>query len=153
MMVLNSGVPTISVSDDEFESEEDTDNHYPRRPHNGTFIPTKPSPIFPPPPFSVLSPPQRQELVEQMRQEIADLRRTSAEAVSTSIRLSEQLANANLEVSRSREAVRDLEDMLQDEAAKRKESEKIRTVEVERRRAAEDALSSTIRSPARVRAT
>lgn len=153
-MSINDGIrngPTIS--DDDYESEEDTDDRHHRRSGTGVFVPTKPSPIFSLPPFSVLTPPHRQELLEQMRQEIATLRRTSAEAVSTSIRLSEQLANANLEVSRSREAVRDLEDMLQDEAAKRKELEKLRALEMDRRRAAEDALSSTIRSPTRVRAT
>ncbi|KAF8910157.1 hypothetical protein CPB84DRAFT_1623611, partial [Gymnopilus junonius] len=82
----------------------------------------------------------RDDIIEHMRQEIATLRRTSAEAVSTSIRLSEQLANANLEVSRSREAVRDLEDMLQREASARKEAERGRDLEMERRRAAENAL-------------
>ncbi|KAF9486568.1 hypothetical protein BDN70DRAFT_21478 [Pholiota conissans] len=141
-----------TVSDGEYESEDEMNRRYQRRPGgSAVFIPTKPSPIFALPPFSALSPPHRDDLLEQMRQEIAALRRTSAEAVSTSIRLSEQLANANLEVSRSREAVRDLEDMLQDEAAKRKEAEKLRGIEVERRRATEDALSGTVRSPTRVR--
>lgn len=156
-MEVDSGIrngPTVS-DEEEYESEEDVNHRYQRRPGgSAVFIPSKPSPIFALPPFSVLSPPHRDrdDLLEQMRQEIAMLRRTSAEAVSTSIRLSEQLANANLEVSRSREAVRDLEDMLQDEASKRKEAEKLRGVEMERRRAAEDVLSGTLRSPTRVRA-
>lgn len=94
--------------------------------------------------------------MEHMRQEIATLRRTSAEAVSTSIRLSEQLANANLEVSRSHEAVRDLEDMLQEETSKRKEIERQKEVEQDRRRAAEQALSelqiSSRGSPTQARA-
>lgn len=90
--------------------------------------------------------------MKQMREEIATLRRTSAEAVSTSIRLSEQLANANLEVSRSREAVRDLEDMLQTEITKRTEAERLRDIEAERRRAAEQALNGIVsRSPTRPR--
>jgi septal ring factor EnvC (AmiA/AmiB activator) len=101
------------------------------------------------PPFSVLGQ-TREDVIEHMRQEIATLRRTSAEAVSTSIRLTEQLANANLEVSRSREAVRDLEDMLQDEANKRKDAERMKELEMERRRAAEHALGTlTLRSPNR----
>ena len=87
-----------------------------------------------------------------MREEMATLRRTSAEAVSTSIRLSEQLANANLEVSRSREAVRDLEDMLQTEITKRSEAERLKDIEAERRRAAEQALNGMVsRSPNRPR--
>ena len=90
--------------------------------------------------------------MKQMREEIATLRRTSAEAVSTSIRLSEQLANANLEVSRSREAVRDLEDMLQSEITKRSEAERLKDIEAERRRAAEQALNGIVsRSPTRPR--
>ncbi|KDR85753.1 hypothetical protein GALMADRAFT_109196 [Galerina marginata CBS 339.88] len=131
-----------TVSDDEFESEEEMIPHYGRRQtHSGAFIPTRPSPIFSLPPFSALDQ-NREDVVEHMRQEIATLRRTSAEAVSTSLRLSEQLANANLEVSRSREAVRDLEDMLQNEASKRKDAERIKDQEIERRRAAEHALGS-----------
>lgn len=76
-----------------------------------------------------------------MREEITTLRRTTTEAVSTSMRLSEQLANANLEVSRSREAVRDLEDMLHSETTKRCEAERLKEIEIERRRAAEQALN------------
>ncbi|KAF8971740.1 hypothetical protein BDZ97DRAFT_1753001 [Flammula alnicola] len=149
-----SNGPTIS--EDEYESEEDMNHGYHRRdamPGHIAFVPTRPSPIFSLPPFSALSQ-NREDVIEHMRQEIATLRRTSAEAVSTSIRLSEQLANANLEVSRSREAVRDLEDMLQDEAVKRKEAERLKDLEMERRRAAEHALSSlSIRAPNRVRTT
>ncbi|KIM47482.1 hypothetical protein M413DRAFT_22142 [Hebeloma cylindrosporum] len=104
------------ISDDDANSDEDMDRGYKhRQSHPGAkhtaFVPTKPSPIFSLPPFSALGQ-TREDVIEHMRQEIATLRRTSAEAVSTSIRLTEQLANANLEVSRSREAVRDLEDML-----------------------------------------
>lgn len=142
------------VSDDDANSDEDMDRGYKhRQSHPGAthaaFIPTKPSPIFTLPPFSVLGQ-TREDVIEHMRQEIATLRRTSAEAVSTSIRLTEQLANANLEVSRSREAVRDLEDMLQDEANKRKDAERMKELEMERRRAAEHALGTlTLRSPNR----
>ena len=109
---------------------------------------TRSSGCFELPAFSTLE----QNRVKQMREEIATLRRTSAEAVSTSIRLSEQLANANLEVSRSREAVRDLEDMLQSEVTKRNEAERLKDVETERRRAAEQALNGIVtRSPTRPR--
>ncbi|KAH9486255.1 Forkhead box protein J2 [Psilocybe cubensis] len=140
------------VSDDEFESEEEMRPPYVRR--EAAFVATRPSPIFTLPPFSKLEH-NKEEIMEHMRQEIASLRRTSAEAVSTSLRLTEQLANANLEVSRSREAVRDLEDMLQREATQRKEAERLKDQEIERRRAAEHALGSLAnRSPiARARPT
>jgi hypothetical protein len=96
----------------------------------------------------------KDEIIEHMRQEIANLRRTSAEAVSTSLRLSEQLSNAHIEVARSHETVHYLEDMLQDETVKRRDAERQREAEAERRRAAEQALSSlAIRPPAtRIRA-
>ncbi|KAF8808142.1 hypothetical protein BYT27DRAFT_7190260 [Phlegmacium glaucopus] len=144
-----------TVSDDEHESEEEMLQSPHSRQSSGqgqtAFVPTRPSASFQLPPFSALEQ-TREDALKQMREEIATLRRTSAEAVSTSIRLSEQLANANLEVSRSREAVRDLEDMLQSEATKRSEAERLKEIEIERRRAAEQALNGiAVRSPTRPR--
>ena len=146
-----------TVSEDEHESEEEvlrqTHSRQPSGQSQTPFVPIRPSTSFQLPPFSALEQ-NREDALKQMREEIATLRRTSAEAVSTSIRLSEQLANANLEVSRSREAVRDLEDMLQSEATKRSEAERLKDIEVERRRAAEQALNGiTVRSPTRPRPT
>ena len=138
-----------TVSDDEHESEEEMFSQTHSRQLSGQSV-TEPrsSGCLPLPPFSTME----QTGVKQMREEIATLRRTTAEAVSTSIRLSEQLANANLEVSRSREAVRDLEDMLQSEIAKRSEAERLKDIEAERRRAAEQALNGIVsRSPTRPR--
>ena len=133
-----------TVSDDEHESEEEMIPQTHSRQASGqsstSFGPSRSSASLQLPPFSTLEQ-TREDALKQMREEIATLRRTSAEAVSTSIRLSEQLANANLEVSRSREAVRDLEDMLQSEATKRSEAERLKDMEVERRRAAEQALN------------
>ena len=139
-----------TVSDDERESEEDVvlPQTHSRQLSDQSLAETRSSGCFQLPPFSSLE----QTRIKQMREEIATLRRTSAEAVSTSIRLSEQLANANLEVSRSREAVRDLEDMLQSEITKRSEAERLKDIEVERRRAAEQALNGIVsRSPNRPR--
>jgi septal ring factor EnvC (AmiA/AmiB activator) len=124
-----------TVSDDERESEEEMllPQTHSRQLSGQSPIEAQSSGSFQLPPFSILE----QTRLKQMREEIASLRRTSAEAVSTSIRLSEQLANANLEVSRSREAVRYLEYMLQSETTKRTEAERLKDIEVERRRAAE----------------
>ncbi|KAF9567782.1 hypothetical protein CPC08DRAFT_680482 [Agrocybe pediades] len=132
-----------TVSDDDMLSEQEVaqQTRLRRQSLPTTFVATKPAAIFSLPPFSALDQ-NKNDILEHMRQEIASLRRTSAEAVSTSLRLTEQLANANLEVSRSRAAVRNLEDMLQHEAAKRKEAEKIREAEMERRRLAEHGMSS-----------
>ncbi|KAF9531949.1 hypothetical protein CPB83DRAFT_848085 [Crepidotus variabilis] len=152
MTMQEDTAPFATVSDDEFESEEETSRGQHRRTSlQSNFIPTRPSSIFSLPTFNN-SEKSKEDIIEHMRQEIATLRRTSAEAVSTSIRLSEQLANANLEVARSREAMRDLEDMVQDEVMKRRDADRQKEIEADRRRAAEQALSSlAIRSPARMR--
>lgn len=144
----------VTISDDDYESEEDAARNREKRSTISTaFIPTRPSPIFSLPELSGADK-LKDNIVEHMRQEIANLRRTSAEAVSTSIRLSEQLANAHFEVARYRETVRELEDMLQDEAMKRRDAERQREVEAERRRAAEQALGTmAIRPPNRMRPT
>ena len=142
-----------TVSEDEHESEEEVvvmpqQQTHSRQLSGQSVTETRSNGSFQLPPFSILD----QTRVKQMQEEIATLRRTSAEAVSTSIRLSEQLANANLEVSRSREAVRDLEDMLQLEITKRNEAERSKEIEMERRRAAEQALNGIVtRSPTRPR--
>jgi len=135
--------PLATVSDDEFESEEDMSRPRETRPNSTTtaFVPTRPSPIFSIPSFSGTDK-TKDDIIEHMRQEIANLRRTSAEAVSTSLRLSEQLSNAHFEVARSHEVVSHLEEMLQDELMKRRDAERQREVEAERRRAAEQALSN-----------
>ena len=143
----NNG-PTVSEDEHESEEEEMLPQTHSRQLSGQSLTEMRSPASFQLPPFSTLE----QTRMKQMREEIATLRRTSAEAVSTSIRLSEQLANANLEVSRSREAVRDLEDMLQTEITKRTEAERLRDIEAERRRAAEQALNGIVsRSPTRPR--
>src|SRR5690606_5305307 len=62
-------------------------------------------------------------VIERLREEVGTLRRQSAEAVSVSLRLSEQLAQAQREIERSRLEIRDLEDSLQDEQRRRVEAE------------------------------
>jgi septal ring factor EnvC (AmiA/AmiB activator) len=144
--------PLATVSDDEYESEEDMSRPYEIQPATTTpFVPTRPSPIFSLPSFSGTDK-TKDDIIEHMRQEIANLRRTSAEAVSTSLRLSEQLSNAHCEVARSHEFVNQLEETLQDELMKRRDAERQREVEAERRRAAEQALSNmAIRPPSTTR--
>lgn len=142
--------PFVTVSEDEFESEEDISCNREARASISTSVlgsgPTLSLPIF------TGTDKTKDDIIQHMRQEIASLRRTSAEAVSTSIRLSEQLANAHFEVARCREATRELEETLQDEALKRRDAERLKEVEAERRRAAEQALSTmAIHSPGRLR--
>ncbi|KIM35354.1 hypothetical protein M413DRAFT_51934, partial [Hebeloma cylindrosporum] len=78
--------------------------------------------------------------VVRMQKEIATLRCTSAENVSTLIRLEQQLTDADLEVLRSRDAVMSLEVKVQNEMEERKNAEQMKELESKRRQAAEDAL-------------
>lgn len=151
MVTQQDHAPIATVSDDEFESDDEISRSQTRRSSlHAIFLPTRPSSIF----SHSNGGKNQEDFIEHMRQELATLRRTSAEAVSTSIRLSEQLANANVEVARFREVAYDLQDKLQDEGAKRKDAERQRDIEVDRRRAAEQVLTNmAIRSPARMRPT
>ncbi|KIL71501.1 hypothetical protein M378DRAFT_6232 [Amanita muscaria Koide BX008] len=125
-------------SDDECESEEDLD--YPlvqESPsslssliHSKTHLPISL------PPFSSLreSP---SSIIDRMQFEVTTLRRQSAEAVSVSLRLSEQLAQAQAEASRTRAALRTAELMLEEESRKRRDAERLLDEEAEKRRLAE----------------
>lgn len=64
------------------------------------------------------------DVIERLREEVGTLRRQSAEAVSVSLRLSEQLAQAQREIERARHEVRDLEDALEEEQTRRAEAER-----------------------------
>ncbi|KAF7971531.1 hypothetical protein HWV62_20938 [Athelia sp. TMB] len=78
--------------------------------------------------------------LEALHSEITGLRRQASEAVSVSLRLSDQLADAQAETSRCKSSLRTAEGMLEDESRRRKEAERIADEEGRLRRAAEDAL-------------
>lgn len=78
--------------------------------------------------------------IEALHNEITGLRRQASEAVSVSLRLSDQLADAQAETSRCKSSLRTAEGMLEDETRRRKEAERIADEEGRLRRAAEDAL-------------
>ncbi|KAH6917022.1 hypothetical protein BKA70DRAFT_1251152 [Coprinopsis sp. MPI-PUGE-AT-0042] len=126
-------------SGDEYDSEDDlVHDQYDR--HSHPYRPPPPSQGFQLPPIASLDSSQSHpSLVERLQAEIDHLRRQSAEAVSVSLRLSEKLAQAEAEVSRSRSAVQDLEDMLEDETVRRKEAERQASEEAHRRRMTEEA--------------
>jgi hypothetical protein len=91
------------------------------------------------PPFSVLNE-SSSNMIDRMQFEITTLRRQSAEAVSVSLRLSEQLAQAQAEASRTRAALRTAEGMLDEESRKRRDAERLADEEAEKRRSAEKLL-------------
>ncbi len=94
------------------------------------------------PPFSTLDK-NSESLIERMQMEIGSLRRQSAEAVSVSLRLSEQLAQAQADASRTRSLLRETEALLEHERRRRREAERAIDDELARRRNAEDALKNS----------
>jgi len=81
-------------------------------------------------------------IIDHLKIEMAGLRRQSAEAVSVSLRMSDQLAEAQADASRARAALKTAERMLEDEARKRRDAEREADEEARRRRAAEEALKA-----------
>jgi hypothetical protein len=108
------------VSEEELESEEDT--------------------ISPFDPHTSATAGGSDHVIDRLQIEMAGLRRQSAEATSTSLRVSDQLAEAQAEASRAKAALRMAESMLQDEARKRRDAERAADEEAKMRRAAEETL-------------
>ena len=125
-------------SEDECESEEELGQLYKQgEPLTAltTFSTSRAHPVTLPP-FSALNE-SSTNVIDRMQFEIATLRRQSAEAVSVSLRLSEQLAQAQAEASRTRAALRTAEVMLEEEARKRRDAERLADEEAEKRRLTE----------------
>ncbi|KAF6766695.1 hypothetical protein DFP72DRAFT_867313 [Ephemerocybe angulata] len=126
-------------SDDEYDSRDEDPAISPFD-HHGSgapYIPpsythnSRPSMAFQLPPMNNSNTDDpSQSVIERLREEVGILRRQSAEAVSVSLRLSEQLAQAQREIERSRNEIRDLEDALEDEQGRRLELERRRGVHV-----------------------
>jgi hypothetical protein len=91
------------------------------------------------PPFSSLRE-SSDSVIDRMHGEVATLRHQSAEAVSLSLQLTEQLSQAQAEASRMRAALRNVESMLESEGRKRREAERAADNEERRRRKAEEVL-------------
>ncbi|OSD06203.1 hypothetical protein PYCCODRAFT_1432015 [Trametes coccinea BRFM310] len=88
--------------------------------------------------------------IERLKMEMAGLRRQSQDAVTASLRLSDELrasqedaARAKEEATRSKAALKVAENMLEEEARRRIQAEKTLEEETRRRLAAEDALRQT----------
>lgn len=91
------------------------------------------------PPFSSLKEGSG-DMVESLQAEVESLRRQSADAVSLSLRLSDQVAEAQAEASRMRATLRTVEGLLENETKKRREAERTADDEEKRRKKAEAAL-------------
>ncbi|ESK92674.1 forkhead box protein c2 [Moniliophthora roreri MCA 2997] len=78
--------------------------------------------------------------IEKLQTEVAELRRQSSDAVSLSIRLSDQLAQAHAEASRAKSSLRSIESLLEEESGKRMDAEKQVAEEIKLRHEAEEKL-------------
>lgn len=77
-------------------------------------------------------------VIDRMQIEMAGLRRQAADAISVSLRISDQLAEAQAEAARAKAALRATEGLLEEEGRKRREAERIASEENRSRRAAEE---------------
>ena len=134
------------VSEDEYESEEDMvypfDRHMSRNHVQIRRLSSYSSQMPAKPTTSLLDfgNESSNHLIDRLRIEMAGLRRQSAEAVSLSLRMSDQLAEAQADATRARAALRNAESMLEDEERKRREAEITADEEAKKRLAAEEAL-------------
>ncbi|KAI0363629.1 hypothetical protein BV20DRAFT_1116796 [Pilatotrama ljubarskyi] len=78
--------------------------------------------------------------IERLKMEMAGLRRQSQDAVTASLRLSDELRASQEEAARAKAALKVAENMLEEEARRRIQAEKTAEEESRRRRAAEDTL-------------
>lgn len=129
------------ASEEEYESEEEMIHPLDRRNSLvglSSFTSSNSIQPFSLPPFSSLR--ESSDNVDCTQNQIETLRRQSAEAVSLSLKLSEQLAHAQAEASRMRATLRTVESILEGEGRKRREAERAAENEEKRRRKAEDVL-------------
>lgn len=77
-------------------------------------------------------------VIDRMQIEMAGLRRQAADAISVSLRISDQLAEAQAEAARAKAALRATEGLLEEEGRKRREAERIASEENRLRRVAEE---------------
>ena len=64
-------------------------------------------------------------VIERLQREVLALRQQSADAVSVSVKMSDQLAEAHAEASRARAALRNMENKYEESERRRKEAERI----------------------------
>ncbi|KAI6120680.1 hypothetical protein EDD16DRAFT_1574800 [Pisolithus croceorrhizus] len=142
---------TVAVEDDEcdmseveYESEEDMvvpPNHHPSTSSLGVFgVREGPSRVYSPERSRNVFATIDEGLIDRLQIENAGLRRQSADAVSVSMRISDQLAEAHAEAARAKAALRVAESMLEEEGRKRRVAERVAQEEARLRRVAEETI-------------
>ncbi|KAK1234864.1 hypothetical protein PQX77_001958 [Marasmius sp. AFHP31] len=84
--------------------------------------------------------------IEKLQNEVAALRQQANDAVQLSIRLSDQLAQAHAEASRAKSNLRNVETLLEEEAGKRMDAEKLAAEESRLKRESQEALQQAERA-------
>lgn len=133
------------MSEDEYESEEDMvvvpPHHRSSLAGLSAFGLNEAPSVFQSPSTSLtLTTHSDDNLVDRLQIEMAGLRRQSADAISVSLKISDQLAEAQAEAARAKTALRTVEGMLEEEVIKRREAEQLADREAKLRRAAEDTI-------------
>jgi hypothetical protein len=141
---MDLGVDIHEMSEDEYESEEDMIVP----PHQSSFaglgafgLNEAPSRLLSPSTSRAVITHSDENLVDRLQIEMAGLRRQSADAMSISVKISDQLAEAQAEAARAKTALRTVEAMLEEEVVKRREAEYLADREANLRRAAEDTIA------------
>ena len=132
------------MSEDDYESEEDMvvpPHHQSSLAGLGAFgLNEAPSDFLSPSTSRTTIPHSDDNLVDRLQIEMATLRRQSADAISVSLKISDQLAEAQAEAARAKTALRTVEGMLEEEVRKRREAEHLADQEAKLRRAVEDTI-------------
>lgn len=142
-------------SEDDFESEEELAIHYDHRmnlPSTSTSSPyahvSQAQPPQLPPARSMLygafsgysTPEHPDATVHRLKMEVEGLKRQSSEALSASMRMSDQLVDAQAEATKAKAALRAAESRLEDEKRRRIEAEMAVDEETRRRMEAEETI-------------
>ncbi|KAG2154549.1 hypothetical protein DEU56DRAFT_769162 [Suillus clintonianus] len=141
---MDIGADGHEMSEDEYESEEDmaVPPHQSSLAGLGAFgLHEVPSRLLSPSTSRALIAHSDENLVDRLQIEMAGLRRQSADAISVSLKISDQLAEAQAEAARAKTALRTVEAMLEEEAIRRREAEYLADQEAKLRRAAEDTIA------------
>jgi hypothetical protein len=83
-----------------------------------------------------------ENIIDHLRVQMGMLRRQTSEARSEAASIAQQLSECQAELSKTRTALRAVEDMLEVEIQKRKEAERVAEEEARVRKAAEDELQT-----------
>ncbi|KAH7886033.1 hypothetical protein F5I97DRAFT_1877181 [Phlebopus sp. FC_14] len=135
----------VDVSQNEYESEEDMvvpSIHHPSTSSLGVFgVRTVPSRVYSPEKNRRAYTMSDESLIDRLQIEMSGLRRQSADAIAVSLRISDQLAEAQAEAARAKAALRAAESMLEEEGRKRREAERTADDEARLRKIAEETTA------------